>query len=724
MENILSVDLSSETSPVVQEVRGREYIEYGTEHWRNLYPQFLIDLYYNSSTHAAIINTTAEMIAGEDIIVDENENLEQFVKLKKFFAEANGKETLHEVIKKISFDFKLQGSFALHIIWNKAKTEVAEIHHVPVERVRAARPNAMGKIDCYYISADWSNTRVNKPVKIAAFNTKDRTNPSQLLYTGLYSPNMDIYHTPDYLAANNWALVDQRVAEFHLNNISNGFSGSYMISFANGVPTQEERFQIERSLAEKFTGASNSGKFVLTFSDDKTRTPEITPITVSNADKQYLALQELLVQNILTGHRVTSPMLMGIKNDTGLGSNVDELNAAFEVYLNTVVIPFQKHIVKTLSKIFEVNGINIPFSFVQAKPITTKFTVEDLKSVLTEDEIREEFGLKPLNDEELTAEDEDRYSLKKVGSMITDGIELPLFDSIEEAEAEAERLGCSGHHIHTQDGNEYYMPCENHEQITSLKKCDCDKEKEDCDKKCYEDVDMITPNPCQSGYEPIGHKIKDGRKVPNCVPIQAKTELDAFLETVEDIPEGWELIDEEVVDGEHADFDFEAELNQIAAEKIQLSTGRAIPDAKSDQDGISKKTYDYYRVRYVYAEDEFLTRKSGKKRDFCQQMMAAKKLYRKEDIDRMFKLNRDFSPKGTGKAGYDKFLFKGGVSCHHFWLRQIYRTELGISVSTKIKDADLVGYTKARSEGFTAKRNDRRVAIPPKRMRNQGRLNK
>lgn len=426
MENILSVDLSSETSPVVQEVRGREYIEYGTEHWRNLYPQFLIDLYYNSSTHAAIINTTSEMIAGEDIVVDESENLEQFVKLKKFFAEANGKETLHEVIKKISFDFKLQGAFALHIIWNKAKTEIAEIHHVPVERVRAARPNAMGKVDCYYVCADWSNTRVNKPMKIAAFNTKDRTNPSQLLYTGLYSPNMDIYHTPDYLAANNWALVDQRVAEFHLNNISNGFSGSYMISFANGVPTQEERFQIERSLAEKFTGASNSGKFVLTFSDDKTRTPEITPITVSNADKQYLALQELLVQNILTGHRVTSPMLMGIKNDTGLGSNVDEMNAAFEIYLNTVVVPYQKHIIKTLSKIFEINGINIPFSFVQAKPITTKFTIEDMKAVMTQDEIREELGLKPLAEGEVVEEDEnvnlemDCNCSKKLDSCIDD----------------------------------------------------------------------------------------------------------------------------------------------------------------------------------------------------------------------------------------------------------------------------------------------------------------
>ena len=686
MENILSVDLSSETSPVVQEVRGREYIEYGTENWKNLYPQFLIDLYYTSSTHAAIVNTTSEMIAGEDIIVEENDNLEQFVKLKKFLANANGKESLHEVLKKVSLDFKLQGGFGLHLIYNRAKTEIVEIYHVPCERIRAGKPNAMGVVDTYYISADWSNTRTNRPMPIAAFNSKDRTNPSQLLYTGLYSPNMDIYHTPDYLAANNWALVDSRVSEFHLNNISNGFSGSYMISFANGIPTQEERMQIERSLADKFTGASNSGKFVLTFSDDKTRTPEITPISVSNADKQYLALQELLVQNILTGHRVTSPMLMGIKSDTGLGSNVDEMNAAFEIYLNTVIVPYQKHILKTLSKIFDINGINIPLSFVQAKPITTKFTIEDMKEVMTQDEIREELGLKPLNDEELTAEDDDNYSLKKVGTIVTDGKELPLFDNIEEAEAEAERIGCSGHHIHTQDGKDYFMPCQDHNQLINLKDCDCDKNKKNCDKKCYE-----------------------------------KTELDVFLETVEDIPEGWELVDEEVVDGEHADFDFEDELNKIASEKVEFATtGVARPDSKSEQDGISKKTFDYYRVRYVYAQDNFLTRKSGKKRDFCQKMIEAKKLYRKEDIERMSTKRVN---AGWGKGGsdtYDIFLFKGGGNCHHFWLRQIYRTELGISVSTKIKDADLVGYTKARSEGFTAKKNDKRVAIAPKRMKNNG----
>lgn len=103
----------------------------------------------------------------------------------------------------------------------------------------------MGKVNGYYVCADWSNTRQNKPHRVPAFNVNDRTSANQILYSGLYSPNMNCYYTPDYIAGNNWSLIDQKVSEFHLNNITNGFSGSYFISFANGVPTQEERFQIE-----------------------------------------------------------------------------------------------------------------------------------------------------------------------------------------------------------------------------------------------------------------------------------------------------------------------------------------------------------------------------------------------------------------------------------------------------------------------------------------------
>ena len=108
---------------------------------------------------------------------------------------------------------------------------------------------------------------------------------------------------------------------------------------------------------------------------------------------------------------------------------------------------------------------------------------------------------------------------EKVGSMVTDGkdgkIDLPLYDNEEEALKVAKEMGCEGVHEHTLDGKTVYMPCADHDIIKSLAAI----LDEDCN--CL-DTDLITPNPCTEGYEPIGHKIKDGRKVPNCVPIDAK----------------------------------------------------------------------------------------------------------------------------------------------------------------------------------------------------------
>jgi len=679
-DNILNINLETETAPHVIEERGKDWISYGTENWNNLYPQFLIDLYYNSSTQAAIINATAEMIAAENLVIEDEDdrNLDARVKLQNFMDRANSKESLHEVIKKISFDFKLQGAFALNVVWSKDRTQIAEIYHIPVEKIRAEKPNKMGRVEAFYVSSDWRNTRTNKPYRVPAFNTNDRTSANQILYSGLYSPNMNVYHTPDYVAANNWALVDQKVAEYHLSNISNGFAGSYFISFANGIPTAEERYQIEQSLAQKFTGEKAAGRFVLTFSDDRTRTPEIVPISMSDADKQYLALQELLVQNILTGHRVTSPMLMGIKNETGLGSNVDELNAAANFYLNTVVKPYQDHIVKELRKILKVNNMDMPVNFVQLKPITVQFTSEDLKGVMTQDEIRDELGLEPL-DVEI------REDFAKVGSMVTDGkdgkIDLPLYETKEEAEAEAKRLGCKGSHIHTLDGKEYHMPCENHDQIKQVNaECNC---------KLSSETDF--------------------------------TELSKFIEEFgEDIPEDWELVDEEIVDGEHQDFNYETELNKAVNDKYDfaVSTGTARPNARSEQDGLNRSGNDFYKVRYVYTKDNFLSQE-GETRDFCSQMMSANKIYRKEDILQM--TNRAVNP-GWGPRGantYSIWLYKGGGNCHHFWLRRIYKTSLR-GAKSKINDNQIISYTKALSEGFTAERNDTLVARPPKRMINQG----
>jgi hypothetical protein len=664
-DNIININLETSTAPSVTEVRGRDWISYGDANgeWSNLYPQFLIDLYYSSSISAAIINSTSEMIAGEDLIIEDEEDrdLEARVKLQNFMNRANGNESLHEVIKKLAFDFKLQGGFALNIVWSKDRTQIAEVYHVDVSKLRCAKPDDFGKTPGFYISADWTNTRANKPYYVPAFNANDRTSANQIMYSGLYSPNMNSYYIPDYVSCNNWSLIDARISEYHLNAISSGFSSSFVISFANGIPTQEERMQIEQSLTDKFTGQNNAGKFILTFSDDKTRTPEIQAITPDSLDKQYLALQELLTANICSGHRITSKTLVGIDSKNGFSSNTDELINAADFYRQTVIRPFQIQLIKQLRKIFKVNLMDMPVQFVQLKPITVQFDSKTIREVMTQDEIREELGLEPLGDEEVVVVDE-TVDFSKVGTV--DG--KPAFSTIEEAEAHAKTLGCEGYHEHDLDGITAYMACEEHTEATSLSKW----------------------------IEEFG----------------------------EDMPEDWELVDEEIVDGEHQDFDFETELNNITEEKIELASAvSATPNKKSTQDGVNKSKTFFYKVRYVYATDNFLTNKSGTSRSFCKQMVAANKLYTKEDL---VNANSQRVNKGFGHDGkkYNIFLYKGGPQCRHFFLRKIFKTSKR-NAKQPIKDSQIIAYTKAVSEGFTAKRNDKLVAIAPQRMKNNGYYN-
>ena len=609
-ERLININLTNEVQPKSIEVNGADWIGYGDGEYKNNYPQYLIDLYNNSATNAAIINATSAMIAGEDFIIDESDDLSQYVELKKFLASVNSQETAHELFVKLAFDLKLQGAYAINVIWSKDKTKIAELHHIPVEQVRIGVPDEDGKVPCYYVCSDWTQYRKKEyaPKHIAPFNMMDRSEGSQLLYSGLYSPAMELYHTPDYVASTNWIQIDNLTSDYHLNNITNGFSGSYFINFANGVPTREERVQIEKQIAKKFTGSNNAGKFVLTFSDDANSKPEIIPIQVSDADKQYTVLNELCVQNIMIGHRVTSPMLLGVKTEGQLGGR-NELLQAYELYMNSVIKPFQNQLLKTFKKLLAINGVVLPLTVKDVKPFNSMFDAETLKEVLTQDEIREELGYAPLEVQEETVAEEQNLA-------------------------------------------EY-------------------------------------------------------------------TELDKFLMEFgedEDL-ENWQLIDEEDADGEHEDFDFEYNL-----EKLELaSTGRAIPNAKSEQDGQSTQTHkSKFRVRYVYTEDKGLTRKSGEQREFCRKMEAAGKVYRKEDILRMgtMPVNRGWGLNGADT--YSIWHFKGGGNCHHKWFRRIY-----LQAGERPSSADkVVTTTKARSLGFKPETNPQEVPVAPKRMPKNGFVNK
>ena len=394
---LLQVHLEQQTAPKVVETDRTDWVEFGEGEYRNQYPQFLIELYNSSATHSAIVNATSEMIAGKEVVIEEESDVTTNVELKRFFADINGKGgSVEELLSKTAFDLKLHGSYAWNIIWNVDRTRIVQVHHVPVEKLRSGKPNEMGIVDEYYLSNDWTQIRKKQyaPHRIPAFDSNDRTSPNAIYYNGLYSAGMDIYHTPDYVASTNWILTDNLTSNFHLANIQNGFSPSFWINFNNGVPTDEERFAIEQQITKKFSGAGNAGKFVLTFSDDANSKPDLQPIQLSDADKQYTVLNELCIQNIMIGHRVTSPQLLGVKTEGQLGGRTEILEA-YELYSNTVIAPYQDMLVKSLKMLCNANEMVCNISIKDLSPLNSMFDADILADVLTEDEIRAELGYAP-----------------------------------------------------------------------------------------------------------------------------------------------------------------------------------------------------------------------------------------------------------------------------------------------------------------------------------------
>ena len=401
------VYLAQAVTPAAYESAGESWINYGnTPPFKNLYPQFLIDMYNNSATHRAIVDAASSYIAGKGILIDDKGDIEQTSKLNLLLKNINSKETIEGLLNKVGKDLYLQGGFCLNIIYTKDKTGIASVSHIPTEKVRIGVPNANGIVDTYWISSDWANYRKkeNAPKPVAAFNPNDRTEANQILYVADYTPGLDLYGAPSYTASTNWILTDSLVSEYHYNNVNEGFSPTTWINFNDGQPTEEEQQVIERAITKKMTGVGGK-KMVLTFTDEGTNTPDIQNLALSDAHNMYQTLNELVIQNLMIGHRVVSPSLMGVKTEGQLGGK-NELLEAYELYSRSVIQPYQDIIVKALSKVFSVAGIYVDFTIKDVAPFSNKFGVDVLKEVLTRDELRAELGLEPLEaTEEVIAED-------------------------------------------------------------------------------------------------------------------------------------------------------------------------------------------------------------------------------------------------------------------------------------------------------------------------------
>ena len=379
MSNIRFVNLSSYTTPVVKEQRGKEWVSYGDS---NDYFQYLIDRYNGSATNNAIINGISELIYGKGLdATDSNRKPDQYAKMKSLF----GKDCM----RKVTSDLKMMGQCAFQVIYSKDHSKVTEVYHMPVESLRAEKCNDEGDIEAYYYAKDWGAVENKKetPIRIPAFGFSNEG--IEILYIRPYRAGFYYYSPVDYQGGLPYAELEEEVANYHLNNIKNGMSPSMLINFNNGVPTEEERYLIESRIGEKFSGTSNAGKFILAFNDNKEMAADITPVQLSDASDQYQFLADEAMRKLMVAHRVTSPMLLGIKDQSGLGNNADELKTASILFDNTVIRPMQETILDGVDKILAYNDISLNLYFKTLQPLEFQEGV-----VVDQETMEEETGIK------------------------------------------------------------------------------------------------------------------------------------------------------------------------------------------------------------------------------------------------------------------------------------------------------------------------------------------
>jgi hypothetical protein len=271
-----------------------------------------------------------------------------------------------------------------------------QVEHIPVETLRAEKANNKGQIQGYYYAKDWSEiTSKLSPKRIPAFGTSNAG--LEILYIKPYRAGFYYYSPVDYQGGLQYAELEEEIANYHINNIQNGLAPSMLINFNNGVPTEEQRSLIEQNIQEKFSGSSNAGRFILAFNDSKELSASIEPVILSDAHEQYKFLSDESMRKVMVSHRIVSPMLVGIKDNTGLGNNAEELQTASLLMDNTVIRPMQVTILDELEKVLMYNGIELDIYFKTLQPL--EFT--DLTNAITDAEIEKETGIKKEDSEEI-----------------------------------------------------------------------------------------------------------------------------------------------------------------------------------------------------------------------------------------------------------------------------------------------------------------------------------
>lgn len=368
--DVIVLKFADSAVPCFKESRDKEYIKYGDD---NNYPAYLTFLFDKSANHNAIVTGKSNYIFGEGYANGD------------FILNQLG-ESLNDITAKSILDVVMYGGFRWEIIWGMGG-KITEIYHVDYSTIRK------GKEGGYYYKETWANKYDREdPEFIAAFDPKIPAG-TQIYSYDEYRPGVRYYPLPDYLGCNNYIETDIEISKFYLSSIRNGMLPSKMIQFFQGELNEEKKRSIEKRFRDKFAGSENAGKFVLVFNTgDPAKAVQINDLSANDLDKMFIELNKTVQQQIFSGHKVTSPMLFGIKTEGQLGGTT-ELKISYEIFQNTYAGLKAKAIDKEVNYVLAFSRFTGAYTLQNADPVGLQFDVKDYATNIAPEFILEKLGV-------------------------------------------------------------------------------------------------------------------------------------------------------------------------------------------------------------------------------------------------------------------------------------------------------------------------------------------
>lgn len=345
--SVASIALAEYDPPLKVETENRngKWVDYGVD---NNYPSYLLSLYKASPTHHAVVDKMVQLIVGNGI----DSNI------------ANGKEVLNQLglneeLDKLVFDYYLQGGAYLEIVRSKGGGELV-VNHLPFENCRLSIADEdNNEVDGIWYSNDWTQYRKAKyePKFVPMYSPQGKDARSVIILQKTTAGSL-YYPSPSYEGALNYIEAEIQIGIYHNNQLLNGLLPSFVVNFRNGIPDEENRRNTTQELERKVAGAKNAGKFLVTFNEPGTdNTPIFETFPISDADKQYQFLSEECTDKILRSHRVTNPILFGVRDGGGLGNNANEMSESKRQMEEDVIFPDRRAILKQLLPLLQKTGI-------------------------------------------------------------------------------------------------------------------------------------------------------------------------------------------------------------------------------------------------------------------------------------------------------------------------------------------------------------------------------